>query len=154
MKDTLTIRRAVSGDLPQLLALYLHLDAADSLPPLAIAETRFRDLQKYEGSCVLVGLVETSIATSCTLIIVPNLTRGGQPYGLIENVVTHADYRGRGHGKRILRAAVEAAWQSDAYKVMLLTGSQKPSTLAFYQSAGFEQSKTGFQVRRLAARPG
>jgi hypothetical protein len=35
---------------------------------------------------------------------------------------------------------------------MLMTGSKKPSTLAFYASAGFEQSKTGFQVRRLPTR--
>jgi len=33
-----------------------------------------------------------------------------------------------------------------------MTGSQKPSTLAFYEAAGFEQSKTGFQARRLPAR--
>jgi hypothetical protein len=36
--------------------------------------------------------------------------------------------------------------------VMLMTGSKRPSTLAFYASAGFEQSKTGFQVRHLAPR--
>jgi hypothetical protein len=36
---------------------------------------------------------------------------------------------------------------------MLLTGSENPATHAFYRAAGFEQSKTGFQVRRLAKRP-
>ena len=55
-------------------------------------------------------------------------------------------------GKQILQAAVAAAWVADCYKVMLMTGSKKPSTLAFYASAGFEQSKTGFQIRRLAPR--
>jgi hypothetical protein len=39
-----------------------------------------------------------------------------------------------------------------SYKVMLMTGSKDLATLAFYTSAGFEQSKTGFQVRRLPAR--
>ena len=66
--------------------------------------------------------------------------------------MTHAAFRGRGFGKQILRAAVDAAWQADCYKVMLMTGSKRPSTLAFYASAGFEQNKTGFQVRRLPAR--
>ena len=98
------------------------------------------------------GLVQDAIVASCTLIVIPNLTRGGQSYGLIENVVTHAAHRGRGFGKQLLEAAVAAAWQAKCYKVMLMTGSKKPSTLAFYTAAGFEQNKTGFQVRRRPSR--
>ena len=40
--------------------------------------------------------------SSCALSVVPNLTRGCQPYGVIENVVTHADYRGKGYGKKVV----------------------------------------------------
>lgn len=93
---------------------------------------------------LFVGLIEGALVTSCTLIVIPNLTCGGQPYGLIENVVTHADFGGRGFGKKILQVAVDAAWQFDCYKVMLMTGSKKTSKLAFYASAGFEQNKMGF----------
>lgn len=152
MDVPLIIRSAQRSDLPQLLALYLHLDPNDGTPPLDIAERRFEDLQKYRGSAIFLGVVEDAVIAACTLVVIPNLTRGGQPYGLIENVVTHAAYRGRGFGKRLLRAAVENAWQADCYKVMLMTGSKKPSTLAFYAAAGFEQSKTGFQARRLGPR--
>jgi GNAT superfamily N-acetyltransferase len=152
MDAPLNIRPAVRSDLPRLLALYPHLNPADEIPPLDVAERRFADLRKYDGSAIFVGFVQDSIVASCTLIVIPNLTRGGQPYGLIENVVTHAAYRGRGFGKRLLQAAVEAAWRVDCYKVMLMTGSKKASTLAFYVAAGFEQNKTGFQVRRLPSR--
>jgi GNAT superfamily N-acetyltransferase len=152
MDASLIIRTASRADLPQLLALYPHLNPADPIPPLDLAEHRFEALQNYHGSAVFIGIVEGTLVTSCTLIVIPNLTRGGQSYGLIENVVTHADFRGRGFGKRILQAAVAAAWQADCYKVMLLTGSKQPSTLAFYGAAGFEQNKTGFQIRRLAPR--
>jgi GNAT superfamily N-acetyltransferase len=152
MDVPLIIRRALRSDLPALRALYLHLDPDDRIPPLDVAERRFEELQKYHDTAILVGLVEDAVIASCTLIVIPNLTRGGQPYGLIENVVTHAAYRGRGFGKQLLRKAVEAAWQADCYKVMLMTGSKKSSTLAFYAAAGFQQNKTGFQVRRLAPR--
>jgi GNAT superfamily N-acetyltransferase len=117
-----------------------------------LAERRFEQLKRYPGSEVFIGLSEAAVVASCTLIIIPNVTRGGQPYGLIENVVTHAGFRGRGFGKRLLQVAVDAAWQVDCYKVMLMTGSKKPTTLAFYASAGFEQNKTGFQVRRIPPR--
>lgn len=148
----LIIRTASHRDLPHLLALYPHLDPADRIPSLDVAERRFEELQNYSGSAILIGVMDDAVVASCTLVIIPNLTRGGQPYGLIENVVTHSAFRGRGFGKQILQAAVAAAWQADCYKVMLLTGSKKPSTLAFYASAGFEQNKTGFQIRRLPPR--
>jgi GNAT superfamily N-acetyltransferase len=146
------IRQATRLDLPQLLALYPHLDPADRIPTLEVAERRLEELARYDGSAIFVAISEHELVASCTLIVIPNLTRGGQPYGLIENVVTHASFRGRGLGKQLLSTAVEAAWQADCYKVMLMTGSKKPSTLAFYASAGFEQSKTGFQVRRIPPR--
>lgn len=148
----MVIRHALSGDLPQLLALYPHLNPSDPIPSLEVAHRRLEVLQKYPGSAVFIGIVDASTIASCTLVVIPNLTRGGQPYGLIENVVTHAQHRGRGYGKQVLRAAVMAAWDADCYKVMLMTGSKDPATLAFYASAGFEQSKTGFQVRRLPSR--
>lgn len=152
MTASLTVRPASRDDLPQLLALYPHLNPDDPIPPLDIAERRFAQLQAYPGSEIFVGLIDGAVVVSCTLIVIPNLTRGGQPYALIENVVTRADVRERGYGKEILRAAVEAAWQADCYKVMLMTGSKLPSTLQFYASAGFEQNKTGFQIRRIPVR--
>ncbi|GGI22418.1 GNAT family N-acetyltransferase [Bradyrhizobium guangdongense] len=152
MDEALVIRSALPSDLPQLLALYRHLDPQDETPPLDLAAQRLDELGAYRGSAVLIGLRASSVVASCTLVVIPNLTRGGHSYGLIENVVTDAACRGRGYGKQMLQAAVTAAWQADCYKVMLMTGSRKPSTLAFYASAGFEQSKTGFQIRRLQAR--
>jgi len=152
MDEPLTIRPALPADLPQLLALYRHLDPQDESPSLDLAAERLTELQAVRGSAVLIGLTENSVVASCTLVVIPNLTRAGRPYGLIENVVTDAAFRGRGYGKQMLEAAVTAAWQADCYKVMLMTGSKKPSTLALYASAGFEQSKTGFQVRRLPSR--
>lgn len=107
----------------------------------------------YQGSAILLGLVEGAPVTSCTVVIVPNLTRGGTPYALIENVVAHADYRNRGFGKAILHAAVELAWAEGCYNAMLMTGSKEASTLGVYEAAGFEQSKTGFRPDEFPSDP-
>lgn len=152
MSDTLNIRPATSDDLEKVLDLYRHL-TGDEKCPLDLAEENFARFQKFEGSAILLGEIGGEPVTSCVLVIVPNLSRGGRPYALIENVVTHAGHRGMGYGKLILEAASNRAWDRDCYKVMLMTGSRRPSTLGFYESAGFEQSKTGFQKRRLPARP-
>jgi GNAT superfamily N-acetyltransferase len=89
------------------------------------------------------------LVSSCTLAIIPNLTRGCRSYGVIENVVTHPNRRRIGLGRRVLSAALTAAWQADCYKVMLATGSHREETLRFYEQAGFERGgKTFFQARQ------
>ena len=143
--SSLEIRMAGSGDLPGILDLYQHLHADDDRPSRGSAKRALASLQALPGSGVLIGSDEEGIRSSCTLVVIPNLTRGGRPYALIENVVTHVSARGRGYGKAVLAAAVERA--EDCYKVMLMTGSQDVATLSFYRSAGFEQTKTGFQIR-------
>ena len=87
--------------------------------------------------------------SSCTLAIVPNLSRGARPYGVIENVVTDAAHRQRGLGRAVLHAALAKAWAANCYKVLLATGSKRDSTLRVYQDAGFERdAKTYFEIRR------
>jgi len=152
MSHVLNIRPADRDDLPALLALYRQLHPDDEPLPLAVARNRLEQLLLYPGSSILIGLRGDALVATCTLIVIPNLTRGATPYALIENVVTDARHRKRGYGKLILEAAMAAAWRRDCYKVMLLTGSTDPATLRFYAEAGFEQSKTGFQARRIAAR--
>jgi GNAT superfamily N-acetyltransferase len=67
-----------------------------------------------------------------------------RPYGLIENVVTHSDFRQQGYGSAILEQAVQCARENNCYKVMLLTGSKLEATLKFYEQAGFNRKdKTG-----------
>jgi GNAT superfamily N-acetyltransferase len=152
MNEVLQIRHAREDDLPRLYALYDHLSPNDARCAPEEAVAVFRRFLLYPGSAILVGTIRDAFAASCTLVVIPNLTRGGNPYALIENVVTHASWRKRGFGSAILKAATDQAWEHGCYKVELMTGSKNPATLAFYEAAGFEQTKTGFQIRRQPAR--
>ncbi|WP_421914080.1 GNAT family N-acetyltransferase [Mesorhizobium sp.] len=147
--DSLEIRAVQAADLPALAALYRHLNPGDAMVQQDEAEAILERFAAYPGSVVLGGWDDMELVSSCTLVVIPNLTRGGMPYALIENVVTAATHRKRGFGRLLLERAVSIAWEHDCYKAMLLTGSTEPATLAFYRGAGFEQNKTGFQVRRL-----
>ncbi|KQV64510.1 GNAT family N-acetyltransferase [Rhizobium sp. Root1220] len=144
----LSIRAAEAGDLPALLSLYRELNPADPVIDAALAEARFAAILGHQGMTTLIGLAGETPAASVTLIVVPNLTRNGAPYAVIENVVTAAAYRKRGYAGALIRHAIAAAWQAGCYKVMLLTGSKEPATLRFYEDCGFIQDKTGFQIRR------
>ncbi|PKL73786.1 MAG: GNAT family N-acetyltransferase, partial [Methanobacteriales archaeon HGW-Methanobacteriales-2] len=91
---------------------------------------------------------EGRIVSSCNITIIKNLTREAKPYGLIENVVTHPDYRNKGYGVLVLKKAVEIAENKNCYKVMLMTSKKDEKTLHFYEKAGFDSGeKTAFIVR-------
>jgi GNAT superfamily N-acetyltransferase len=143
----LKVRPIEREELYELLDLYEHLHESGNLPL-----PRDRQLDALWESILsnpllhyLVGEIDGRPVSSCTLTIVPNLTRGARPYGLIENVVTHRDYRMRGFATQVLQHALQVAWDHHCYKVMLLTGSKKESTLRFYEGASFKRGiKTGF----------
>lgn len=145
------VRTLTESDMPHLQKLYRYLDADNTEIPLNEALQRWEMLKGYPHSDIFVACKDEVPVASCSLIVIPNLTRIGAPYALIENVVTHPDHRKQGLGTAVLHAAIETAWQAGCYKVMLMTGSKQASTLKFYQDAGFEQSKTGFQIRRPQA---
>ncbi|KAB0265856.1 GNAT family N-acetyltransferase [Microvirga brassicacearum] len=148
MSETV-IRPASQSDLGQILDLYRHLNPDD--PPLDTkrAEQAWSALLASGFVTVIVADAKGSLVSSCALAIIPNLTRAAKPYGVIENVVTHPEYRRAGLGRRVLTAALDAAWRADCYKVMLATGSKLESTLRFYEGAGLVRGgKTFFQARR------
>jgi GNAT superfamily N-acetyltransferase len=150
MENSPTIRKVRENELPGLLSLYRHLNPDD--PELAVTvdiERLWHRIITDAQLHYLVADVEGKIVSTCALTIIPNLTRNARSYGLIENVVTHPDYRRRGIGTQILQSALELAWARDCYKVMLLTSRKEEATLRFYQQAGFEAGvKTGFVARR------
>ena len=134
------IRLIQAKELNELLALYAHLHRSDEeLPSQSEVQAVWQELlanprYKYFG-----GYLGSELVSSCTLTVIPNLTRGCRPYGVIENVVTHASHRNQGHGKAILAQALEHAWSVGCYKVMLLTGRKDEATFKFYESAGFDR---------------
>lgn len=142
----LNFRTVSRHELPALLELYRHLHAVDvPLPAEDQIQQVWDDIVTDPKLYCLVGEGEGKFITSCILAIIPNLTRGARPYGLIENVVTHAAYRQKGIGTKLLRYTLQLAWEKNCYKVMLLTGSKREETLRFYEQAGFRKGvKTGF----------
>jgi len=152
MSSNFQTREASADDAEALLTLYDFLSSDTERCPLALAKVNISKIAQIDGSAVLFGELGGAALATCTLIVVPNLSRCGRPYAIIENVVTHPDHRGKGLGTAILDAACDRAWRHECYKVMLSTGSTRPATLSFYESAGFEQSRTGFQKRRLPKR--
>jgi GNAT superfamily N-acetyltransferase len=144
----LKIRKAMPEDLGFLYDLYRnHLTKTPPKEPqdmdkwAAMLETMIADPDYY----LLAGEIDSRIVSSVTLIIIKNLTHNLRPYSVIENVVTHEDFRGKGYALELMNRASKIAEDSNCYKIMLMTGSKKESTLRFYEKCGFNRNdKTGF----------
>lgn len=143
------VREIKSDELNKLLELYKYLNADD--PELTIDEGLkeiWHEIMEDPNHFCLVTEDEGVIISSCILVIIKNLTRNARPYALIENVVTHEQYRKKGYGTAILKKAIEIAKEKDCYKVMLMTSRKEEDTLRFYESAGFHKGeKTAFIIR-------
>ncbi|SRR5579883_241088 len=142
----ISIRGIQPHELSALLNLYKHLNPKDVPLPdeLSVQQIWNQILSDPKIECFVADLDRHLIA-SCILVVVPNLTRGARPYGLIENVVTHIDYRRQGVGLRLMHHALQFAWSHNCYKVMLLSNAERQEAHQFYERAGFKKgSKIGF----------
>ena len=139
------VREAKHEDLNAILELYLFLHE-DSIPEKDehLRKTWMQIIQDKDHH-LIVNEIDGKIISSCVCVIIPNLTMNVRPYAFVENVVTHADFRGNGYAGECLDYARKIAEKENCYKMMLLTGSKKPETLSFYEKAGFNSTdKTAF----------
>jgi len=148
MKETI-IREIKECELNKLLEFYQYLHELDEqLPEKHEVENVWTQIQSDKSIKYFGGFNEKKLISSCTIILVPNLTRSCRPYGVIENVVTHPMHRNNGFGKKILKTAIDYAWENNCYKVMLMTGRLNESTFRFYESVGFNRhSKQAFVIK-------
>ena len=131
------IREIKTNELNKLLELYTHLHELGVSENTEHLEKTWNTICNDENHHIIVS--------SCVCVIIPNLTRNIRPYAFIENVVTHADYRGKGYATACLNYAKELAQKVNCYKMMLLTGSKNDKTLDFYKKAGYNlEDKTAF----------
>lgn len=139
------VREAYREDLQDIMELYLHLHEVQIPDDRETMETVWNQIEADRNHHLLVYDMNGQIVSSCVCVIVPNLTRGMRPYAIIENVVTHPNYRGEGFGTACLQHAKEIAVNSGCYKMMLLTGAKDQKTLQFYSNAGYNSTdKTAF----------
>lgn len=139
------IREIKENELQEMLKLYTHLHELGVPEHSENLEKTWNAICNDENHHIIVCEVDGKIVSSCVCVIIPNLTRNIRPYAFIENVVTHADYRGKGYATMCLNYAKELARKANCYKMMLLTGAKNDKTLNFYRKAGYNSDdKTAF----------
>jgi len=79
------------------------------------------------------------------MLIVPNMTHGGAPWAIIENVVVDSACRRHGVGSAWINAIARMCSDARCYKMQLLSNKQRTQAHDFYRSVGFEAVAEGFR---------
>ncbi|MEM0945273.1 MAG: GNAT family N-acetyltransferase [Pseudomonadota bacterium] len=132
------VRPARIGDGPAAIKLYAELVGPDV--PVAdgpLGAKRWAAIVTHSGTTVFVAEAPAGgVIGAVTLHVLPNISFGGQSYGVIENVIVTESARGQGVGRLLMDEAMKQAWKSDCHHVMLLTGHEMEAT-GFYEKLGF-----------------
>ena len=146
------IREANEKDVEGLMELYMkHLT---NYPPKEEQKEEewgklITEIKNNNDYHLIVGIVNGKIVCSVTLIVIRNLTHNLRPYSVMENVVTHAEYRNKGYASTLIEYASEISYKEKCYKIMLMTGSKKESTLNFYKQNGFSSDEKTAFIKRI-----
>ncbi len=144
----MVIRTAKPADFERILELYRQLQPSDPILSDGADRAAFDEILRSRWLHLFVLEDEDRIQSSCYLNVIPNITRSARPYAVIENVITDAAARRKGYGRSVVGHAIEQAWAAGCYKVMLLTGSKREATHAFYRACGFSGDlKQAFIIR-------
>ena len=153
-RHLVSIRPAVAGDLPAVLALYAQPDIDDGVVlPIPQAEQIFQRFAAYPDYTLYVADQGGAIVGSFALLIMDNLGHLGAPSGIVEDVVVAPALHGRGIGQAMMRFAAERCREKRCYKLMLSSNAKRERAHAFYEALGFARHGYSFRVDLEAASP-
>jgi GNAT superfamily N-acetyltransferase len=144
------VRAARDEDLPRLLELLQQLSEQSEIPESdvrTVAEQHRIALQQFTADPRYhLFVVEDGgrIVGTLALYVLPNLSHGGRPYAIVENVVVDAGVRGGGYGRLLMRHAERIADAAGCYKISLTSNLKRAPAHAFYERIGYHNTHKGF----------
>jgi GNAT superfamily N-acetyltransferase len=137
------VEQATIEDLPQLTDLLIELftQEADFNPDRSKQMRGLRlILEQPSRGRIFVLRENGSILAMINLLFTISTAEGGFVI-LLEDVIVHRDFRGKGYGKRLLEHAIAYARQKDFARITLLTDRVNDDGQAFFKKHGFVESK-------------
>ena len=146
------IRQAEEKDVLDIKDLYFNF--LTKYPPkeeqdIEVWKKLINEINKNERLFLLVVEEDNRVVSTVQLAIIPSLTHNVRSFAVVENVVTHEDYRKKGFASMLLQEAIKIAQNKNCYKIFLETGSNRETTLNFYKENGFEMDTKHSFIKKL-----
>ena len=149
------IRPATEADLPGILVIYNELIANSTAVYVFRPQTLDQRQQwfaelKAGGWPVLVSVAEGMITGFAC--IGPFRSKPGYRYSGEHTVHVHADHRGKGVGRALLKAVIEEAKRLELRVLVGAIDAENPASLALHRELGFSETARMPQVGRKFGR--
>jgi GNAT superfamily N-acetyltransferase len=147
LQDSVLIREASEEDLPAILALYAQLGMDDGTVLSGDdAKKIFTRMKNYPDYTLYVAVSGTTVVGSFALLIMDNLGHKGAPSGVVEDVIVHQDWRGRGIGRTMMEKAMSSCAAKGCYKISLTSNKLRHNAHVFYKVLGFDVHGFSYSV--------
>lgn len=141
-------RTARSEDLDSIVRLVALMH--DEEPPLAeVAGTYpsvLHEILSQPNRFLLVGGIDEQVTGTADMVVVQNLSRGGRPWAVVENVVVDPAYRRRGIARMLMLVLIRIAVERDCYKMQLVSAERRDEAHALYKALRFDAPVRGFRL--------
>src|SRR4030042_3094611 len=144
------IRTATENDLPRILDLYQQLaippveNSSPDNPVLDAHRQAFADITALPGCEVIVAEEDGKVIGTSMLMIAPNLSHGGKPWIIVENVVVDNKYRRTGAGKLLMEYIKTKALETGCCKIQLMSDKRRTEEAhKFYRAIGYNATAEG-----------
>ena len=144
---SLQIRAAAEVDLQSILDLYVEIEDDSRVLSIEKAQSIFARMQSYPDYKVYVAMLGESIVGTFALLIMDNLAHMGAPSGVLEDVVVHRDWWGKGVGKQMMQFAMNRCRERGCYKMALSSNFKREAAHRFYDDLGFQRHGYSFVVQ-------
>ena len=144
-----TIRRAVRGDVPAIVALLADDELGadrEELGDLSRYEAAFDVIDADPSELLMVADEGGVVVGTMQLSLLPGLSRKATARLQIEGVRVASTGRGGGLGRRLLDWAITEAQRRGCGLVQLTSDRRRRDAHRFYEQAGFQATHTGFKL--------
>ncbi len=145
-----SIREATEADLPRLLELLHQLSQLGERPDRdqrSVTEAEhaaLRGMLSDPRTTCLVIEQSGRVQGTLTFYVLPNLSHGGRPIGIVENVVVDESCRGQGLGQLLMERADVLAETHGCYKLGFTSNQRRADAHRFYERLGYQVTHRGF----------
>ena len=144
------IRRAEASDLDAVVSLLQQLsldgESREDAGRLGGYLAAFAAINADPRQSLLVAVDGGRVVGTAAVIVVSNVSHGGRPYAIVEDVVVDESSRGRGCGVELMQRVIEIAREAGCYKVGLTSNRSRTDAHGFYERLGFRATHVGFRM--------
>ncbi|MBH0168379.1 MAG: N-acetyltransferase family protein [Bacillota bacterium] len=132
------IREAEKRDKDKLVELYQML--VPNSKKMKVREEQIETIRRDRNNFLFVYEEDGELIGTLTLNICLQALHGYRPYGVVENIIVHEDFRGRNIGRKLLQHVEDYCRSIDCHRIMLLSNSKRDRAHQFFEREGFDGS--------------